>query len=1113
MNNGSDDMRATDRDSKHLFGDNEERIELKNVTPSNRDDSVVKNPIKSMSTEDIFVKNNVPKPSVKSNNHSNTTPSPNKYTRSSNNSPLGKRTQDINRIAMFFKDGHSPIKYKKNNEKSMGSMEPEIQNDNSKLSKLKVASGSEIAERLNYSSDDTPPSQRNNNLAKINVQNDINPKNIINKLRLDQINNNSLRSFQFEQGGIQLNYEEEEEGQKQEQEEKQNDDKIVSTIKDQVINPSRNTGITQPVCNSDIDITRAIKNLYQTEFLSSEYSVIDDTTEANIPHKIENTSIEMNGYKSTQLIDTSETHTIKLLEPELEAKEQIFNTEQPKSDHKKDYRSNLLNGETQPIISSDQNAISTQVDLTQISDTSTIPLFLQRRPSFSESNQPDNNINTPVPIKKNEQQTILEVPQTKSPIFNEEKNGVKNTDSSPTPRDRDQNWISNSFYESASPDKIYLQISSNIDLTSSQNGDLVKGAKDCEEKVIFSEAEMTQELPEVEEQNEDELKNKSDNALVSDLNESQDIVPNGRMTKRRKMTKLQEINLDKSLENFSNKEGGAPGDSNIESTRIDSSNINLISNEATGIEDSESTNIKFQYQESSPQILKKTKKIYPSGILSEDKNSLSNDDILFENSVWCLYSLNCQFYPGILLNAEPNTSKSWIMFENEKNLMNNDDIYYLNIMIGDRILWKGHPYTIVGLECNSHEESIIRCVRGYDTLHLKKKTASGTLGKKTYITPLSSISMDINEWTKRSQLITNSEEKDDTESRKISTPLRSHRSQLGSSPLKSLMSSPIRSASKTHLTTSDSTTKTFSKKSIFNEATDSILSYNYDNPKSLIFKHSIFILTNVSENRDELSELILANGGTILELGFSSLFNYSTSNNSVDESYKEFDLSLKFKEESLIKDFRFACLIADNYSRSLKYLETLALQWPVLHWKFVVECVTKQKLVLESVFKYLLPAGESLRFALQSDTSKACTVKSSNIFNFYTKLIRNEKLPDQINGLTSLLSDAIVILNGSTDLDDFIKFLFASTGVKTLYQLKEFKTNGIIQSIQKILDSFGKLPKLIIVYMNVTKNSSQYIPENIRDEINNSYEGTTKFYFKSKEWLIQTLINEDTSLG
>ena len=123
---------------------------------------------------------------------------------------------------------------------------------------------------------------------------------------------------------------------------------------------------------------------------------------------------------------------------------------------------------------------------------------------------------------------------------------------------------------------------------------------------------------------------------------------------------------------------------------------------------------------------------------------------------------------------------------------------------------------------------------------------------------------------------------------------------------------------------------------------------------------------------------ILANGGRILEQGFDEMFTPvsgakskpnttpSTTTSNASDTEKEGgsvngDYStggdLGWDPQSGTDKVRFACVIADKYSRRVKFLQALALGIPCLAGRWVEDCI-KKNMVLDWEM-YLLPAGES----------------------------------------------------------------------------------------------------------------------------------------------------------
>ncbi|VCU40132.1 Bgt-1367 [Blumeria graminis f. sp. tritici] len=120
----------------------------------------------------------------------------------------------------------------------------------------------------------------------------------------------------------------------------------------------------------------------------------------------------------------------------------------------------------------------------------------------------------------------------------------------------------------------------------------------------------------------------------------------------------------------------------------------------------------------------------------------------------------------------------------------------------------------------------------------------------------------------------------------------------------------------------------------------------------LLFQSMAFAVSYVRnmKEREDVTKLILENGGHILEDGFDSLFEpiLEDCNGIHDE---------KIILSSNGKSLRFAAVIADEYSRKAKYLQALALGLPCISGRWIQNCVSKAIVIDWSLF--LLCAGQS----------------------------------------------------------------------------------------------------------------------------------------------------------
>ncbi|EQL28104.1 hypothetical protein BDFG_09127 [Blastomyces dermatitidis ATCC 26199] len=118
------------------------------------------------------------------------------------------------------------------------------------------------------------------------------------------------------------------------------------------------------------------------------------------------------------------------------------------------------------------------------------------------------------------------------------------------------------------------------------------------------------------------------------------------------------------------------------------------------------------------------------------------------------------------------------------------------------------------------------------------------------------------------------------------------------------------------------------------------------------------------EKRLWIEELITQNGGRILKDGFTELFNQPLSNlpsasfennSAVTTSADDNDKLLSLHPTA--ETTGFVCLLTDEHTRRVKYMQALALNIPCLAGRWIHDCVSKDQIV--DWEPYLLPAGES----------------------------------------------------------------------------------------------------------------------------------------------------------
>ncbi|KAI0865120.1 hypothetical protein F4860DRAFT_500801 [Xylaria cubensis] len=149
---------------------------------------------------------------------------------------------------------------------------------------------------------------------------------------------------------------------------------------------------------------------------------------------------------------------------------------------------------------------------------------------------------------------------------------------------------------------------------------------------------------------------------------------------------------------------------------------------------------------------------------------------------------------------------------------------------------------------------------------------------------------------------------------------------------------------------------------------------------------------NKSLSKGSLEEMIRQEGGTVLDDGFSALFEFDTLPSSTKASSTPV---LSSSLNLLDSGTGFAALIADGHSRKVKYMQALALGIPCLAPKWVTTCIAKKETVDWS--SYLLCAGSStlLGDAIRSRNLQpydASTARLAQVISQRPKLLNESKI-------------------------------------------------------------------------------------------------------------------------
>ncbi|CCK68118.1 chromatin-binding protein RAD9 KNAG_0A04450 [Huiozyma naganishii CBS 8797] len=630
------------------------------------------------------------------------------------------------------------------------------------------------------------------------------------------------------------------------------------------------------------------------------------------------------------------------------------------------------------------------------------------------------------------------------------------------------------------------------------DGDQEEGnLKKSTSSIIMSEGDVTQELPEMEDENE-----------VADELEDDDQCRKNTSSGNLSINEATKTNVDMD-------------DSDIIITRRRPHRETFDSLELTqGEENGEATLIPIE-QTTTP--------AEPEGtIRTVDERYLNLNDIKFKNSIWCQYKLDMKYYPAILLKIEKENNECKVRFSDRDDYYKIDDVHPLDIRINDTVNFLGHPYVVVGLEAKNKEEDTIRCIRGYDTLHLKKKTLAGTLVGETVITPLSSIHIELEEWYKRAKINPTADTDDNnTGHEDLKHPIRGrgkrriistqnlkrngrhpNYEEIDSEDSDSYLTQPDAKGDEQGTPSIHYSISAVPKQAKIDQSNTPTPSEKEQNTSHNIFDECLFVITGITGGKKaEIASEIEKEGGVVLESGFADLLGFSKL---IDEEHNSNRRSLTLSQSSATgQKFKFACLLSDQYRRSTKYLETLALGWPTLHFDFLNACCNAGKMEDRFILQYLLPSGESTRLH-SGDNSKRSVVKSNNIVTFYNRYLNRVTLNNQLDAMNYILTDYEIIICGRTQLTVFMKFVTRCLGAETVYQMDNILSKDVMSSLADIFEKSQRQGTKLIILLNEAIECPADMLKKTRNMVHEKYSYyNVSFYVETKEWLIQTLINGD----
>lgn len=436
---------------------------------------------------------------------------------------------------------------------------------------------------------------------------------------------------------------------------------------------------------------------------------------------------------------------------------------------------------------------------------------------------------------------------------------------------------------------------------------------------------------------------------------------------------------------------------------------------------------------------KREKNVLGNVLIEETLNVLTQTDIYYMESVWVSFKFN--MYTGKITRV--GHENLIVEFEEGSYSIKNSDLYLLDIRIGDKLRTRSSKYKFVvtGLTYRENGDNI-KCIRGYNIVSLRR--LSKAKGKKfeELETNLSECYMELSDWIHHQQMFQFLLDGQDLLKQDATniflnspsfgihrTPSRSTRYSITPDVIEYDLkygSGPVSSPSR----------KTESK--IVNGGTLTKLG------SGGLFSGMVFCLTFGKsidkDKKDKIRTAIENNGGSLLDEGLHDILQYCKNENG----------SLKL-ESPVLSEFSFGAVISNTFCRSAKYLQALALGWPILSDYYIFDCLKDNKRLTKWPV-YLLPAGQSKFLS---------SIKSLEIFKFRENYESNKELSQQLKNNNHLLQDVfIIVVNNKANIKTLqtCEFIFYAFGAKSL------KHCSSVSEIANVIEQCGDTS--ILVYDN-----------------------------------------------
>lgn len=379
-------------------------------------------------------------------------------------------------------------------------------------------------------------------------------------------------------------------------------------------------------------------------------------------------------------------------------------------------------------------------------------------------------------------------------------------------------------------------------------------------------------------------------------------------------------------------------------------------------------------------------------ITEENLATLAVEHLENDRGVWAYFQF--RYYPARVLRPIDPLHTLVEFYDWCQKEMKNTDLFVLDVRIGDNLRTFMAPSEYVVTRMTTTDEAAFRCVRGFDTLHLSKKGKHNVASGGELTVSLSTCYMEPDDWAMhqlRFQLLYEGVD-------------LVQRDYGAIQPLLQLL---------------DSSQKTENFEPVLEPKTKSPRKAKPERSESYrlapIFGGRVFFITSMApERKTTLKKTIEDRGGLVYDSEIRDLVSFQ-----VSSSYH-----LRISLQNFL-GISFGAFLSDGHSRSAKYLQALALGWPILADNFVEQAIEDQD-ILENWLAFLLPAGQSFYTK---------NLKSQDVFRFRLNLENGVVLNDQFNNNSDLMATLNVLIFQKRQDKQTLRmceFIFHAFGAQTL---------------------------------------------------------------------------------